>query len=707
MQRHKKGLQVNECLNVQGSNSMRTLIAASLAALSMNGVYASDLAPVPQTATNDNNQTSNLAPVPSTEKGSAYTLTKVSEGGEKPEGDNIVTKFTYNAETKVMTPVYYRLTLNKTAYGEGDTPKYYGWTKSDDGNRTFGEVSQADADLTYSYNTPSSSLEHIDYDKSPAVDAVTGDFVGQTAASGGAIHNVATNIGTITGNFINNSASNDGGAISHAESSSGGGRIDTIQGNFIGNNVQYNGRYSSSYGYGGAIYSIDDIGSIKGDFVGNYVQSNQSGMGGAIANVYIGYYGSIGGITGDFIGNYVSAERAAYGGAIANSSISSSMKPSIGGITGDFTGNYTVSTNSMASGGAIYNENGTIGFVNGNFIGNYAQGSYAYGGAISNNENATISGVSGDFIGNYAAASGEANGGAIYNTGTLLGYDVPNDKVIGLVSATYINSDTGESFTVYYLQSGDSVIPAEDLSEALSMGYKVTNIGNEKAEVGNEAYQQMLSEVDAMVSSGVVFRDDPTQGLDSDVFAQPIGITGDFIGNYAKSDNSNAKGGAIYNTSSSSNINKIEGDFISNYVSAEGNAFGGAIANDIGRVDTGSNMTVHSITNIKGDFINNHAESVSGNAQGGAIYNASGYGVYYSTIIGEIGNIQGNFIGNYAKSTDGDASGGAIYNNGNINSIENSSFINNYAVSQNGTAKGGAIYTTSDLTLGATDEQSM
>ena len=117
----------------------KTLLVASITALSMTGAYASEnLAPVPKAAEDNPKGTlDKLAgqDIPGSDpvqqypsSGSSYTLTKVQEGGEKPTGDNIVTKFTYNAETKVMTPVYYRLTLNKTAYGEGDTPKYYGWS---------------------------------------------------------------------------------------------------------------------------------------------------------------------------------------------------------------------------------------------------------------------------------------------------------------------------------------------------------------------------------------------------------------------------------------------------------------------------------------------------------------------------------------------------------------------------------------------------
>ena len=90
-------------------------------------------------------------------------------------------------------------------------------------------------------------------------------------------------------------------------------------------------------------------------------------------------------------------------------------------------------------------------------------------------------------------------------------------------------------------------------------------------------------------------------------------ITGDFIGNYAKSYSDYAFGGAIYN--SRGTIGDITGDFISNYAQGK-NAYGGAIYN----ASTGS---AYGIKSIKGDFIVNYAQSDSSNAYGGAIYNNS------------------------------------------------------------------------------------
>ena len=121
-------------------------------------------------------------------------------------------------------------------------------------------------------------------------------------------------------------------------------------------------------------------------------------------------------------------------------------------------------------------------------------------------------------------------------------------------------------------------------------------------------------------------------------------IYADFIGNYASS--SSSEGGAIYNEGT---IGDITGDFIGNYASAYSSRYGsssrgGAIYNRYDRT----------IGNITGDFIGNYASAsayYSSYSEGGAIYNS-----------GTIGDIIGDFIGNYASDSAYDSSGGAIYN---------------------------------------------
>ena len=114
-------------------------------------------------------------------------------------------------------------------------------------------------------------------------------------------------------------------------------------------------------------------------------------------------------ISGNFIGNSARDAHNAAGGAIYNrvtpnpesvlESSEAEYSEAAFNISGNFIGNsavalsgadpvslalYALSTTGM--GGAIAN-NASIGNITGNFIGNYASGEYAYGGAISNRGN--------------------------------------------------------------------------------------------------------------------------------------------------------------------------------------------------------------------------------------------------------------------------------------------------------------------------------
>src|SRR5574344_131574 len=95
----------------------------------------------------------------------------------------------------------------------------------------------------------------------------------------------------------------------------------------------------------------------------------------------------------------------------------------ISNIIGDFIGNYVTSTSREAHGGAIANGyRSKIGNIAGDFIGNYVTSTSreAHGGAIANGYRSKIGNIAGDFIGNYAlSTSSYAHGGAIYNGNTI------------------------------------------------------------------------------------------------------------------------------------------------------------------------------------------------------------------------------------------------------------------------------------------------
>ena len=262
MKTDKKSPEFNDELKGQEKNrALRPLIAASLTALSMTGAYASeDLSPVVLTVEDTKGTLDQLAgqEIPNTdpvqtypESGSAYSLTKVQEGGEKPEGDNIITKFTYDTDSKTMTPVYYKLDLKQTTYGEGDTSQTF----------TLTTEPVKGVEITAKYNTPTESSNRIDIpygDTTYAESGIIADFVNQnTTTQGGAIYNEGT-IGDITGDFIGNYA------LSTSES---------------------NG-YPSPEASGGAIYNLNGtIGNITGDFISNYAEANVNAYGGAIYNL--------------------------------------------------------------------------------------------------------------------------------------------------------------------------------------------------------------------------------------------------------------------------------------------------------------------------------------------------------------------------------------------------------------------------------------
>ena len=151
---------------------------------------------------------------------------------------------------------------------------------------------------------------------------------------------------------------------------------------------------------------------------------------------------------------------------------------SLGDIEGNFDNSYA-SGSSDAEGGAIYNSGSgaKIGDITGDFSGNYVKGGRdAQGGAISNNSSGAIIGnITGDFSGNSVQGNFFAEGGAVYNSWGTIG------NINGDFTGNYVRSEDGTAY-----------------------GGAVSGYGGK---IGN--------------------------------------ITGDFSGNYAKSENDYAYGGAI------------------------------------------------------------------------------------------------------------------------------------------------------------------
>ena len=663
--------------------------------------------------------------------GSAYTLTEVpaGAGGAAPTGDNIVTKFEYNAADGSFTPKYYQLNLKQTTYGEGNasyqvevnTPTdpvtvtiNYNDGASGVYDRVYSDVllelKETNLEGTYedSYQLEGGAVKAPNFsgdvlfenNKTDATLHVTADSgYYYVDALGGALNNTGS-IDSISGAFINNSITatvNDESDTRSGIRSYGGalynsGNINNINADFIGNSAgDYSGAIANrAYTVGGDPAVTAAIGDITGDFIGN----SAGYYGGAIYNeaysdTDVDAIASIGDITGDFIGN----SAGYYGGAIYNEAHcdtlyamgDATIKAVIGDITGDFIGN------SARSGGAIFNEDnfavrdggpdhiidsGVIGDITGDFIANDA--SYR-GGAIYNM--GTIGDITGDFIGNTGR-----NAGAIYNyvtigdiTGDFIGNSAKVDNNFAQGGAIYndgiIGDITGDFIGNY------ATGPESALGGAIYINKYKATVDNIKSITGDFIGNYTAGPESALGGAILV-----QGGIISD-------ITSDFIGNYAKSDNL-AYGGAVSNFGYSTRgehgetyyaqISKITGDFIGNYASGSNGAIGGALMN---WSRSENQFAIAQISDIAGNFTGNYAQSETGGSLGGAIANTSADDITLSSI----GNIAGNFTGNYAQSETGIAQGGAIYNTDVISSVQGE-FRNNYAQSETGTAQGGAIY---------------
>ena len=522
-------------------------------------------------------ETTTQTPQPEREK--AYTLTRV-----EAEGENTITKIELNTETGKFEPLYYRIDLARSEYGnpgaENVEPKYFSWNKYREYINHAYVLSDTDdpsnAQFTYYADSQrlSNKIKNIQDGSS-----INNDFVGiKTSAGvrdsvyGGAIENT-NSINTITGDFIDNyvrkgaSTSNAyayGGAIYNS------GEINSITGNFILNSAWGSSRrppYTAKV-YGGAIYNSGKISNIVGDFINNSAMGINNSAGGAIYNS-----GKISNIAGNFIANF-----SELGGAIDN-------RNSIDSIAGDFIGNYVSDSNDdfvEMAGGAI-NNSGEINSIRGDFIFNsvfYDQGLYVSGegGAIANH--GSINDISGDFIGNSIDSTSYALGGAISNIGYIdkltgvfsdnsvstvsdaaLGgaiynsnYTVHADANVSFIySVDFVITDTGERFTFY---EGLDTEALAELESKIQDGYKVVVVPTEEI-CTSEQWAAMQSNLQEYLESGYltlnppveITYDEPKIYIDDikHISGNQISlVNANFINNTAKSEAGAALGGAIF-----------------------------------------------------------------------------------------------------------------------------------------------------------------
>lgn len=441
---------------------------------------------------------------------------------------------------------------------------------------------------------------------------VSGIFKGNSANQGSILYNFGSSVKSLTGTFENNSSSEN---IFNLDDNSGNkSYIGTIAGSFTNNSgsaIIYNMRsvidtidadFTGNNGI--TIKNLDGtIGTIAG---GKTFKDNQGGPQIMNLGTRSDITTKIGDITANFINNNSNGEN----GTIYN------YKAEIGNITGNFE------SNKAQNGGAIWNQEAKIQDINGFFDKNTSLS--GDGGAVHNTV-ASIENINASFTNNSA----NYNGGAISNNGGSI-----KDIEGGFANNTSIY---GQGGAIYNYRSTIENIKQSlfDNNKAKSNGGAIFNIGK----IGN--------------IEGAFTNNTTENGQGGAIYNNSANI-GDITKSLFDNNKSSWEGGAIFNSDAS--IGNIEGGF-SNNSTSQGQ--GGAIYNNGAKI---GNIT-------KSFFVNNKAKS-----NGGAIFNSN------STI----GNIEGDFANNVTET----GQGGAIFNNNaKIGNITKSFFTNNTS-----TMHGGAIW---------------
>lgn len=501
-----------------------------------------------------------------------FTLTSTTEGDKyaKVKGGAI-----YNAGTLTsITADFINNSLEGISSEEANTTTIYA-----NGGAIFNETNAVINKVVGNFvnNSATRNAGAIYNEVGGTIDSIEGDFIANKALWGGAIRNHGY-IGSITGNFIMNTATNNGGALNVNT----GSTIDSVNGTFINN----------SAAYGGAVYSAGNIGTIKSDFINNTATYG--------AAIYLYDNGSIDSVEGDFIGNFASERGAGIysrdtinsikgnfignnassaGCGIHNSGIITSIDSMFIENTSNFGAavmnwenidsiNSSFINNSVAkSGGAIYNGNdsSTISSLNSTFIGNKA----AYGGAIYNQAGGIIKNITSDFNSNTATSYG----GGICNYGT-----------INFISGDFVNNK-GSANGGGIFNNGATI----DHIEA-------NFIGNSSSEGGGiNNYSATIKTIigDFINNSGSW----GGSGLNNNYWSTITTIKGDFIGNKG-----NGWGSALYTMRY---IHALTGDFIGNRNLDPGNhaaAIGLNWAGYLGLVADDRDITFYDNQNAAGQY---------------------------------------------------------------------------------------------------------
>ena len=485
---------------------------------------------------------------------SSYTMTnvKANEDGSKPDGDNIITQYSYDKTTGSLSPLYYEIN-HQTQFGnpDGDT------------TLTFGKVNGSwklnpenpTSTITYKYNQGETIDGSITNDSTSA--NIARDFVNTDGRDPLILNNENATISNITGNFIANTSNGRSSWNSNEQEYDyiGGklidnkGHIDNIKGTFAINKTAYGliynnknatidkieGLFVDNSGY--AVSNSGIIKSILADFISGHNGSNSYGV--SIVNTETG---KIGTIIGDFIGTSINNNGT------------------IDKIEGTFTNN-TGNEHWDNQTAAIYNYHDPrssnsvlIKLILADFIANQGGGiSNIYGG---------ITDIIGSFIGNSISVNPNysnqtAQGGAIYN---IAYWNSLNNKkyvsYIGNITGTFLNNHVSAIDHTYY---GKIYIASAE-------GGAIYNEGRIDS-ITNSHFQNNYAEAESgHAYGGAICNNTWSQFSSSEVGIGKIQNTS-FIGNYAKSESGTAQGGAIW---SNRDLNIVadngESVFSGNYV---------------------------------------------------------------------------------------------------------------------------------------------
>ena len=474
---------------------------------------------------------------------SNYTMTEVkaNEDGSKPDGDNIITQYSYDKTTGSLSPLYYEINY-QTQFGnpDGDTTLTFGKVNTYGSNYTWKlNAENPTSTITYKYNQG----ETIDgtYTNDSSLENIARDFVNTDGRDPLILNNENATINNITGNFIANKLDGSSNYIEDGKYNYIGGKvidnkghIDNIKGTFAINEAKYGLIYNnenatidkieglffdnwSEYSYfGNAVNNSGIIKSILADFISGHNGSNSYGV--SIVNTETG---KIGTIIGDFIGTSINNNGT------------------IDKIEGTFTNN-TGNEHWDNQTAAIYNYHDPrssnsvlIKLILADFIANQGGGiSNIYGG---------ITDIIGSFIGNSISVNPNysnqtAQGGAIYN---IAYWNSLNNKkyvsYIGNITGTFLNNHVSAIDHTYY---GEIYIASAE-------GGAIYNEGRIDS-ITNSHFQNNYAEAESgHAYGGAICNNTWSQFSSSEVGIGKIQNTS-FIGNYAKSESGTAQGGAIW-----------------------------------------------------------------------------------------------------------------------------------------------------------------